>query len=130
MANEIKVSVNVQVANPSAQPSSGGQFKSSFQPVIPGITQAVNLVFEREIVLSTSATAYTFTGITTNGWVCLQNMDTTQTVEYGPDNAGVQVAFGSLKPGEAAVLRMKSGVTINMKSVAGTPTVWLKVFND
>ena len=76
-------------------------------------------------IIGTSAEAIDTTDISTLGVFVLQNLDSTNYVEVGPDNSGTMVPLMRLKAGEVATFRSKPGITI--KAQANTASVKLLV---
>lgn len=82
------------------------------------------------VAVATAATTISFARLATPGVCFLLNLDATNFVEYGPDNAGSLVKLGKLKPGEFAVFRLAAEVTL--KAIADTAgcNVLAKCWND
>lgn len=62
----------------------------------------------------------------TLGYLFLKNLDETNYITYGPKSAGAMVAFGRIKPGEEACIRLEPGVTLRW--IANTAAVKVKVW--
>lgn len=118
MSNEIQASLVVTVAN--------GAFKDQFAPGSLAIDQAAigaggytqKIGFAADEVVN-------FGDISVNGWCRLRNLDAAHYVVYGPESGGAMVAFGKLKPGEFAWLRIAP--TVVMRAQADTAEVLLDV---
>ncbi len=117
MANEIKVSLVLTVAN--------GAFKHSINPGSLNITQASIGLYGGVQSIGTSNEVVVFGDVTNAGVCYLQNLDTTNWVEYGPATDNTMVSFGKLKPGEIAMARIKPGVV--MRAQANGAAVRLRV---
>lgn len=121
MAAEITVSLSVGVAN--------GSFKDRFAPGTYTVDQAaVGGGNPGEVDVGTSEEDIAF-GDVTPGLVCLQNLDGTNYVEYGPKSAGSMILFGRLKPGQSHVLYLAPAVTIRAKANTATCKVLIKGYN-
>jgi len=102
MANEINISLGVQVTN--------GFFKYQFQPGQIQIDQAAPGRGGHVQEIGTDEETIDFGDVETEGYWILRNLDPTNYVEYGP-----QIGTGSaelcckLKAGEPAFLRVKPG---------------------
>lgn len=70
--------------------------------------------------------------LTTEGWVFLNNLSTTDTVEWGPKKSGSMIAMGNLKPGECAFFRMNSAAVLRMVVVSPVDPakVEVRVYED
>jgi len=64
-----------------------------------------------QTILSASITTIVVTGVTTNGWCFLRNLDATNYVTYGYDVAGT-LNKSKLLAGEFAWFRMAAGATL------------------
>lgn len=123
MASELKLQLKADLTNGNLRDSfapSGGQIS---------VTQATALAYTKVVGLTTTAAALTL-GVTTLGYLCLQNMDAAINIIYGPDSGGTQIDVGLLKPGEVAILRLQTGITLKAKSASGTPNLLVKIYND
>lgn len=69
---------------------------------------------DRKHSIGTTEESITFTDISTNGWVLMQNLDTTNYVQWGFASG---VYGGRMKAGElAGPFRMESGATLYLKA--------------
>lgn len=121
MSNEISIAFNARIVN--------GPFFEMITPPATSIDQTN--VGAGGIPAQSIATADTalqgLSGLTTNGWAFLQNLDATHYVLWGPDNgSGAIVVCGKLKPGEWCWVRIAPGVTL--RAQANTAAVKLRVF--
>ena len=66
----------------------------------------------------------------TYGWLFLKNLDTTNYVSYGPDSGGSMVAFGKLKPGEFAAMRIVPGITVRAQADTGECSLEVNLLDD
>jgi hypothetical protein len=127
MANEITINVSATLKNPST--GSSGFLSDQFAPGSSKFTQTTAGKSEQIVTTSTSDTAVTLTGITTPGWMMLLNLDSTNSVDWGPTSGGAIVDMGTLGPGESAgPFKCKSTVTLRLQATAGTPKVQVKVW--
>ncbi len=111
MANEIKSTLSVTIVN--------GEFKDQISES-DSITQNAQGAGGGIVGVTTSEGDLSVGGVTTNGYLFIKNLDSTNFISYGPKSAGVMVAFGKLLAGEWAWIRIKSGVTI--RAIADTAT--------
>ena len=121
MANEISVSINASLAN-------GGladRFRNSIK-----VDQANQGVSKGTHDVTTSDTAIPLGTITTLGWLLLENLDDTNFVDYGPDNASALVPFGRLEPGEIAAMRLTPGITPRWQADTATVKVAAAFYED
>jgi len=127
MANEIQFNANFQVNNPAT----GGGFTD--QAVINvQITQNAQGVFAELPTVPTTAagTAYTFTGLATPGWALLQNLDSTNYVEFGVQVAGTFYPFVRLNAGEQCLLRLSQGLSLYGRANTSGVKALIKVWDD
>jgi hypothetical protein len=104
MANEITLRVRLQLLN--------GSLKEDANPTTIQIDQTTQGSSAGVQTIGAGEEAIVFGGdITSEGYLYLHNLDETNFITYGPDDTGM-TAFGKLKPGEFACLRMLPGVTI------------------
>jgi hypothetical protein len=126
MANEITLSLATTLANPVDSTTGGlkDQYASSVR-----INQATMGFFSAVVATSTSEAAFPSSGLGTNGLMVLQNLDTTNDIDYGPASGGVMVAAGTLKAnGAPHVLHCKSTATFRHKAAAGTPKLLIRIY--
>lgn len=127
MANEIQVQIAVQVNNPS----SGGGFVDQ-KSYSAQLTQNTLGVFDEIPTVPTTAggTAYTFTNLATPGWAFLQNLDSTNYVDFGVQVAATFYPFLRLNPSECALLRLSPGVSLYGLANTASVKALIKVWND
>jgi hypothetical protein len=118
VANEISVNLSVRCAN--------GKYQNQFNAA-PTVSQTAVGASSGVASVTTTASPLPLGSVTTPGLLTLYNLDTTNAVDYGPDNAGTMLVFGTIKPGEVAHLRLKPGTTMKWVAAAGTVLVqyWL-----
>ena len=69
--------------------------------------------------------------ITTYGICYLWNLDTTNYVQVGPDNAGAIVPVARLNPNDIPhIFRLEPGITLRAKAHTGNCKVLVAVLND
>jgi len=120
MANEITIAASLHVNNE--------YFKWYFQPGQLQVTQNAIGRGGHAQSIGTSEEVIDFGDITTNGYLILRNLDDTNYVTYGPQEAGsggAMVVFGKLNAGEIAILRVAP--TVVMMAQADTADVLLDV---
>lgn len=106
MANEITVSGRLKVVN-----ASGATYfdriinnKQFTQAALGGPTPGY-------LTIGTSEESEAFSELTTEGWILLENLDTTNYVRWG---FATTVYGGRLEPGEFALFRCNPGLTLYM----------------
>ena len=112
MANEITINLTVNVSN--------GEYKYQFSKNSL-VTQAVVGAASGIASIGTSEENLSLGDVATNGFLLLQNLDSTNYVDYGLDDASVMKSMGRLMPTEIALLRLKPG--INVRMLANTAAV-------
>lgn len=122
MASEILLNVVVQVSN--------SPYKDLFAPGQIAVDQAAIGCGGYVQSIGTSEEVVVTGDVATLGYCVLQNLDAANFVEYGPESAGAMVAFGKLKAGEVAVLRLKPAITIRAKADTGAVKLLVKVYEN
>ena len=97
MSNEIKLTMKLSVLN--------GDYNQEVNPGLIQIDQTTQGACGGIVEIGTEEETLEFLDIATEGYLYLRNLDDTNYVTYGPDYAGL-VAFGKLKAGEWALLRL------------------------
>lgn len=122
MADELKITVSTTLTN--------GYFKDTNQPGTISVTQAAIGAHMPVVSVGTAEEDLTTGDISTLGWVYLRNMDTTNYVTLGPKSGGAMVAFGRLKAGEVAVLRLEPGITLRWQANTAAVKVLVKLYEN
>lgn len=106
MANTITLSTTANVTL--------GSYKDTFNPGTLTITPAAAGAHCPIVTVGTSEEDLDVgdVGASTQGYVILQNLDSTNYVTYGPKSGGSMVAVGRLKAGEYAILRLEPSVVL------------------
>lgn len=124
MANEISGSIAFSLKNPS----NGTGLLDEFKPSTLQRTQNVQAAFTA--IVTTGAEAdVALTGIATNGYTFLKNLDATNSINFGPKD-GTMKLLGTLKPGDIACFPMGAAVILRVAAVAGTPKLLVQAWND
>lgn len=115
MSNEIKISLGMVVEN--------GSLKRTINPGLIQVDQAVARRAGHAQTIGAAEEVVDTGDLATLGYCYLRNLDDTYSIDYGPDSggsAGTMVAFGTLEPGEIALLRLKAGITIKAQATGGS----------
>ncbi len=108
MADEIKVTLNVTVTN--------GTFKDSIRPGQISIDQATASGGNPgTVTIGTSEENISF-GDVTPGYVYIQNLDATNFVEFGKDDASTMKECIKVLAGEIAFFRLADSETLRAKA--------------
>lgn len=126
MADEITVNLTADLKNPST--GAAGSLKDTFSTGAIKFNQATAGTFSRVVATSTSDTALTLTGITSPGWVMFQNLDSTNSIKIGPDDAGAILPMIQLPPKGFAILPAYASVSFRHQATAGTPKLLVKAW--
>lgn len=118
MANEITLTSKAKVVN--------GSLTSEFNPGTIQVTQSALGMHAPIVIVGTSEEDLAVGDISTPGILCMRNLDGTNYVDWGPKSGGAMVAVGRLKPGEVAMFRVGSGVTLRW--IANTAPVKVQVW--
>lgn len=122
MANEITINVGM-----SRQHATNTVDKHSIPIQRAQYTQSAVGQYDTKLSIGTSEEAVTFTDITTNGWAFLQNMDTTNYVEWGTTGAYI----GRMRAGETAgPFRVNAGATLYLKANTAACRVRVVMYED
>lgn len=68
--------------------------------------------------------------VTTPGYLYLENLDSTNYVQWGQDNSSTMQTVGRLKAGEIALFRVDSGQTVRMQANTAAVDIYYVMFND
>lgn len=94
------------------------------------INQTNQQVIAQTISQGTAEADVDLSALTALGLIYIRNLDPTNFVEYGPKSGGSMIALGKLKPGEAALLRLMTGITLRMKADTATCKVFIQAVAD
>ena len=116
MSNEFSVNLNVNVNNPPFKETiiQSALFDQSNQ----GQDSAI-------LSVPTSVTAVPFPDVSTYGFLFLQNLDSTNFVNYGTSGSNL---CGQLNAGDFHWLRLKPGVNFAMQSNTSACQVYYKLY--
>ncbi len=118
MSDEISVTETIRASKSSFKDSiAPGQVTFDMAGSAGGNPGLVNI--------GTSEENVSFGDLTPN-LVWMQNMDTTNYVQWGMNDSGTMKAVGRLNPGETARFVLDSGVTLRMKAHTGACDVLIK----
>jgi hypothetical protein len=117
MANSLTVTLSAQLSD--------GTNKQTFSPPRYSVTPSAYNCHRTFWVVGTSAEAMPTGDVSSNRILFLKNLDATNYVTIGPDNAGSQVDMLKLFAGDIAMIPLKAGVTI--KGTANTAAVKLEL---
>ncbi len=114
MSNEISLSLTLTVSNGgySETVSQSGQFNQAAAGAVGGVAAT-----------TTSMSDLPLGSVSTLGMLFLKNLDASNACDYGYDDSGTFRAFGTIKAGEFAIMRLKTGITPALKAEAGTPAI-------
>jgi len=121
MADEVRVTFQMTVAN--------GNYSDSFAKTASYSMSAIGAASGIQSI-GTSEENLVTTDITTNGFLILQNLDSTNYVDYGLDNAGTMRGIGRIKAGEFAWLRMKPATSLRLQANGGAVQIRFLLLND
>jgi hypothetical protein len=124
MANEITVSIALALAN--------GSLRDNVSYLSDQVNQSANELLRKVVNIPTTAggTVISTSEVTTLGYMYVVNLDPTNFVKYGPTSGGSIVDFGKLKPGEHAVLRLMTGISLRFIADTAACDVLVVVYND
>jgi hypothetical protein len=122
MANEISVSGRLKVVNASGVPYFDRVIstKQFTQAAIGGPTPGY-------LSIGTTEESTAFTELTTEGWLIMENLDTTNYVEWGFSTG---VYGGRLEAGEFAIFRTNPALTLYLKANTAACKVLVNCLED
>ena len=127
MANEITVQLTTTLANPSTVTAGG--LKDTFASGAMKANQTTAGMFAAVVATSTSEAAFPSSGLGTNGYMILQNLDSTNDIDWGPSSGGSMVTAGTLKAsGPPQIIYCKSTASFRHKAAAGTPKLLIRIY--
>lgn len=127
MANEITVNVTTSLQNPST--STTGGLRDTFASGAMRQSQSTAGCFTATVATSTSEAAFPSSGLGTNGLMVLQNLDSTNDIDWGPSSGGTMITAGTLKAGgPPQMIYCKSTATFRHKAAAGTPKLLIRIY--
>lgn len=106
MANEITISARLKVVNGSLSFERNLSSMSIDQAAVGGPTPGY-------MTIGTSEESTMMSELGTLGWLFMQNLDTTNYVEWGFSTG---VYGGKMEPGEPALFRLKPSTTLYLKA--------------
>lgn len=122
MANEITVTTSLSVTN--------GNFSYLFNPGSIQVTQNTQGAHGGVITVGTSEENLSVGDVVTPGYLVLRNLDSANYVTYGPTTGGSMYAFGKIKAGETAILRLSTGTTLRWVADTATVKIQCMLLND
>lgn len=127
MANEITVTLNLNVQNPST----GRGFAQSTRRSGQFTQNAVGVNDQTVSVPTTAAgTAYTFANLTTYGVLFIENLDDTNFVELGVQVAGTFYPLVRVNPGEFQYFRLSHGISLYLRADTAAVDVHYQLYED
>lgn len=127
MANEITITIQTALANPVTATSGG--LKDGFTSGAMKANQATAGMYSTVVATSTTEAAFPSTTLGTLGYMYLQNLDSTNDIDWGPASGGLMVAAGTLKAGgPGQIVYCKSSATYRYKAAAGTPRMLIRIY--
>ena len=121
MANELTINLNAYIAN--------GQYKEAFTKQI-AVTQNTLGAASGIHIVTTSEGNLSLGDVATGGYTILQNLDDTNYITFGLDDAGTMKACMKLEPGEFAMFRLKPSTNLRMLANVASCKVYYWVLND
>ena len=125
MASEI----NLQIRGTLKNPSTGTGLIDEFKPATLVRTQNVQSAFNVIVTTTVAEADVTLTGIATNGYCFLKNLDATDSIKFGPKDTTMKL-LGTLKSGDIAAFPLGAAVTLRVVATANTPKLSVTAWND
>ena len=118
MANEITVTMELDLVNGDLERNASVSALQFDQTTGAALWNTVNVGFAADEAIVT-------TELTALGWCFMRNLDSTNYVEWGPDNGGSLVPCGRIEAGEVAMFRLSPAITF--RAQANTAAVELDI---
>lgn len=122
MANEIKVTAKLVITN--------GNLSKTFNVNSRNRDQTTLGAHNPVIIVGTSEEVISAGDVATLGYVAFQNLDSTNYVDIGPESGGAMVPLIRLEAGDAAILRLKPGITIRAQANTASVKLEMLLLND
>lgn len=122
MADELQITVSGTFTN--------GSLKDTISSNTFKVTQSTQGMTSKVWSIGTSEEDLALDDITTNGYIYMLNLDTTNYVKFGPKSGGSMIELGRLRKGEFAVFRLASGVTLRAIADTAACKVLVKAYED
>lgn len=120
MADEITVSMSMAVSNGNLSFSRNVGSKSFDQAAVGGPTPAM-------LTIGTIEESVAFSELTTVGWVLMENLDSTNYVEWGFSSG---TYGGRMEAGESALFRLNPSTTLYMRANTASCAVTVYALED
>lgn len=114
MADEIRSTVSLSVNNGNFTFDRSKSFASDQTSARGGNPGSVTIGSTEEVI--------NFGDIVTEGIIWIENLDSTNYIDYGPESGGSMVLFGQVKPGEIQLFRLYPGITFRAQASPPTGT--------
>lgn len=127
MADEIRVKASIKVENGEFQFPEIGRSEVRVDQAAEGGGVPGTLS------IGTSEEDVDLSALTTEGWLWMKNLDTTNHVQWGASTGGTfpsMVTIGRLEAGEPALFRMEPGATLRMKANSSACLVYIGAMED
>lgn len=120
MANEITLVRNVSITS--------GNFRDAVAAKSTTFDLSAIEKYENVVPLTTAEADLTFTNVTTPKFCMLENLDSTNIIQWGPKSGGVMVEVGRISTLGEVVFEIGSAVTIRCRTVASTANLRVRVW--
>ena len=121
MADEIAITLAVSVTN--------GNFLDNINMGTLQFNQSNEGVDGSVVEIATSETTISLSDLTTEGYMLLRNLDTTNYIDIGPDSTG-QVDFIRLLAGEVALFPLTPGPTVKATANTAACNLFVRAWED
>lgn len=112
MADEITIIAEISLEN--------GSVEHDYRPDAVSVNQADGKFVDKVLDIGTSEETISFDDISTKGFIMMENLDSTNYVQWGPDSTGM-VTLGRINAGETAgPFRIDNGATLIMQANTAT----------
>lgn len=120
MANEISLIRSVSITN--------GNFRDAIQSQTKTFDMAAVEKYENVVPITTAETDLAFTNVATPKFCMLENLDSTNIIQWGPKSGGAMIELGRISTLGEAIFEIGSSVTIRVRTVASTASLRVRVY--
>ncbi len=120
MADEISIGLRFSVTQGYFKRTIDTDFNDDFP--ITGVGGGIQKI-------GTTPEALVFGDVTYEGWLYLENLDSDNTIDWGPSSGATWLACGKIPPGMAVLIYVKPGVTFKAAARSAESRLYVQCFD-